>query len=174
MRFPNIRRKCFPVLVLPLLLALHALPAAADETPAVEADTYLTLPATGDEAALNIIDRALELLGVRYKRGGNTPETGFDCSGFVDHVFREATGLVLPRSSREIGKVGMPVDKEELKPGDLVLFRTVRNAVSHIGIYVGDYLFIHAPRQGEKVRLADLRERYWVKRYSGARRVEGN
>ena len=81
---------------------------------------------------------------------------------------------MLPRSSRDIGKVGVPVEKEELKPGDLVLFRTVRNAVSHIGIYVGDYLFVHAPRQGQKVGLADLRERYWLKRYSGARRVEGN
>jgi cell wall-associated NlpC family hydrolase len=174
MHLPLFRRACFSALILPLVLVLQAAPAAADEVPTPTPDAVRLLPSTGDEAALGIIDRALQLVGVRYKRGGNTPESGFDCSGFVDHVFREATGQVLPRSSRDISKVGTAVDKDELKPGDLVLFRTVRNAVSHIGIYVGDYLFIHAPRQGEKVGMADLRERYWVKRYSGARRVEGN
>jgi cell wall-associated NlpC family hydrolase len=174
MHIPIFCRALFPALVLVLVLALHAAPATADEAPASVSEAGASLPLAGDAATLGVIERALQLVGVRYKRGGNTPETGFDCSGFVDHVFREATGLVLPRRSRDLGKVGAAVDKDELKPGDLVLFRTVRNAVSHIGIYVGDHLFIHAPRQGEKVGLADLRERYWVKRYSGARRVEGN
>ncbi len=131
-------------------------------------DSTLALERDG---AQTVIDRALELIGVRYRRGGDNPETGFDCSGLVNHVFREARGMILPHSSRAIGKTGQPVAKDELKAGDLVLFRNVRNAVSHIGIYLGDHRFVHSPRPGQAVRIADLRERYWAKRYFGARRI---
>ena len=123
------------------------------------------------DTAQSVIDRALDLIGVRYKRGGDNPQSGFDCSGLVNHVFREARGLILPRSSRAIGKAGAPVAKDELQAGDLVLFHNVRNAVSHIGIYLGDHRFVHSPRPGQAVRVADIRERYWAKRYSGARRI---
>jgi cell wall-associated NlpC family hydrolase len=121
--------------------------------------------------AQSVIDRALELIGVRYRRGGDNPETGFDCSGLVNHVFREARGLILPHSSRAIGRTGEPVAKDELQAGDLVLFHNVRHAVTHIGIYLGDHRFVHSPRPGQAVRIADLRERYWAKRYFGARRI---
>jgi cell wall-associated NlpC family hydrolase len=126
------------------------------------------------DSAQTVMDRALDLIGVRYRRGGDNPKTGFDCSGFVDHVFREVRGMILPHSSRAISKTGLSVAKDELKAGDLVFFHNLRNAVSHIGIYIGDHRFVHAPRPGEAVGVADLRERYWAKRYFGARRIEGD
>lgn len=122
--------------------------------------------------AQNIINQALDLIGIRYRRGGTDPATGFDCSGFVGHVFREGLGLVLPHSSRAMSTEGTPVDKDDLKPGDLVFFDIVRRRLSHVGIYLGDHLFVHAPRPGEAVGIADLRDTYWAKRYHGARRID--
>ena len=122
-------------------------------------------------SAQDAIDNALQLLGIRYRRGGSSPESGFDCSGFVTHVFREGLGLILPRSSKEMSKSGEGVDRDELKPGDLVFFNTMRSAFSHVGIYLGDNQFVHAPRAGGRVRIEDLRESYWFKRFNGARRV---
>jgi cell wall-associated NlpC family hydrolase len=118
-----------------------------------------------------IVDRAHDLIGIRYRRSGDKPQTGFDCSGFVGYVFREGAGLILPRASREISRTGTPVTRDELKAGDLVFFNTMRHAFSHVGIYLGDHLFVHAPRSGQAVRIDDLQQRYWVKRYSGARRM---
>lgn len=117
------------------------------------------------------VTRALDLLGIRYRRGGTLPETGFDCSGFVGYVFREGLGMVLPRTSREISKSGDAVKRSELQPGDLVFFNTMRRAFSHVGIYLGDHRFVHAPASGGEVRVEDMRTSYWGKRFSGARRV---
>jgi cell wall-associated NlpC family hydrolase len=117
------------------------------------------------------LDSALDLIGIRYRRGGTSPETGFDCSGFVRHVFKEGIGLYLPRSAKEIAQTGEEVEKQELKPGDLVFFNTMRRTFSHVGIYLGDNKFVHSPRAGGKVRVEDLRETYWAKRFNGARRV---
>ena len=118
------------------------------------------------------IDQAMDLMGIPYRRGGTNPEAGFDCSGFVSHVFQEGLGLVLPRSSKELSKAGDNVDRTELKPGDLVFFNTMRRAFSHVGIYLGNGQFIHAPRAGGRVRVEDMSESYWRKRYNGARRIE--
>jgi cell wall-associated NlpC family hydrolase len=117
------------------------------------------------------LNGALDLIGIRYRRGGSTPERGFDCSGFVSHVFREGLGLYLPRSAREMSKTGEPVAKDELQPGDLVFFNTMRRTFSHVGIYLGDNLFVHAPRTGGRIRIEDLGAHYWTKRFTGARRV---
>lgn len=122
-------------------------------------------------SAQDAIDQALDLLGIRYRRGGSSPESGFDCSGFVNHVFREGLGLMLPRSSKEMSKSGEFVAKDELRPGDLVFFNTMRSAFSHVGIYLGDNQFVHAPRAGGRVRIEDLRKSYWIKRFNGARRI---
>jgi cell wall-associated NlpC family hydrolase len=118
------------------------------------------------------LDQAIDLLGIPYRRGGASPEAGFDCSGFVSHVFREGIGLVLPRSSNELSKSGDKVERNELQPGDLVFFNTMRRAFSHVGIYLGNGQFIHAPRAGGRVRVEDIRDSYWSKRYNGARRVD--
>ena len=87
-------------------------------------------------------------------------------------MFREALGLILPRTSREISRTGTPVPKTELERGDLVFFHTMRHAFSHVGIYLGENLFVHAPRPGEAVRVEDLRERYSQRRFNGARRID--
>jgi len=124
--------------------------------------------------AQDAIDQAMELLGIRYRYGGSSPETGFDCSGFVNHVFREGLGLMLPRSSKEMSKSGQEISRSDLQPGDLVFFNTMRNAFSHVGIYLGDNQFVHAPRSGGHVRIEDLRDGYWMKRFNGARRISPN
>jgi cell wall-associated NlpC family hydrolase len=148
--------------------------AQAVETPAkviTIPESHVSFVDRASASVENTIDQALDLIGIRYKRGGSSPETGFDCSGFVGHVFKEGLGLYLPRSSREISKAGDVVDKTELQPGDLVFFNTMRRAFSHVGIYLGDNQFVHAPRSGARIRIEDMSDRYWAKRYNGARRV---
>ena len=155
-----------------IVCALFAGPAFADEAPAPAPEADSVVPGYREDIQ-QIIDRAQDLIGVRYRRRGDKPQTGFDCSGFVGYVFREVEGLILPRVSRDISKAGTPVAPDELKAGDLVFFNTMRHAFSHVGIYLGDNLFVHAPRTGRSVRIDDMQGHYWAKRYNGARRVSG-
>lgn len=127
----------------------------------------------GDQAT-QLITRAMDLLGVPYKRGGSSETSGFDCSGFVRHVYEKSVGRLLPRRAEEQARATEVIQREELKPGDLVFFNTMRRAFSHVGVYMGDGKFIHAPRAGSKVRVEDMREAYWQKRFNGARRVPMN
>jgi len=122
-------------------------------------------------AGTELVLRALSLLGVNYKFGGSSPDTGLDCSGLVRHVFREAAGLGLPRRAVDISAAGEVIRKDELKPGDLVFFNTLRRAFSHVGIYIGNGQFVHAPSRGGGVRVEDMSDRYWRKRFNGARRM---
>lgn len=126
------------------------------------------------DTASELVMQAMNFLGVPYRRGGNTVEQGFDCSGFTRFVFENSLGLVLPRRADEQAQVGslLSVKREELKPGDLVFFNTMRRAFSHVGIYVGEGKFIHAPRSGGEVRVEDMRQAYWAKRFNGARRAD--
>ncbi|HEV7802166.1 MAG TPA: C40 family peptidase [Burkholderiales bacterium] len=128
------------------------------------ADRHLT---TTRELAL----QALGFLGVRYKYGGSSPDTGFDCSGLVRYVVGQAVGLVLPRDARAISELGSQVSTDELQPGDLVFFNTMRKPYSHVGIYVGDHRFIHAPASGGTVELVNMTAHYWKTRFNGARRL---
>ena len=134
------------------------------------ATTVSTTVVGGTEA---LIDNAMQLIGVRYRWGGNTPQSGLDCSGFVRYVFNDTFGFLLPRKSAQMSKVGLEIGKDELRPGDLVFFNTMRHAFSHVGIYVGDNKFIHAPSRGKSIRVDDMTKVYWEKRYNGARRMEG-
>ena len=115
--------------------------------------------------------QVLTSIGVDYKYGGNSHATGFDCSGLVAHVFREGYGVTLPRNTYSQSQVGQPVSAEELQPGDLVFYNTLDRPFSHVGIYLGDGRFIHAPKTGSAVRIENLKSSYWSKRWSGARRV---
>jgi cell wall-associated NlpC family hydrolase len=126
------------------------------------------------EMASELVLSAMNFLGVPYKRGGQSADTGFDCSGFTRHVFEHTLGLVLPRRADEQARSAglLEVAREELKPGDLVFFDTMRRAFSHVGIYVGEGKFIHAPRSGAQVRIEDMREAYWRQRFNGARRAQ--
>ena len=145
--------------------------AQADEPVLVPPPLQVSFVDRASATAQDAIDQAMDLLGIRYRRGGTSPEAGFDCSGFVSHVFREGLGMVLPRSSKEMSKSGEEISRDELRPGDLVFFNTMRKAFSHVGIYLGDNQFVHSPRSGGRVRIEDLRESYWMKRFNGARRV---
>lgn len=119
-----------------------------------------------------VVLRALSLLGVHYKLGGNSPDTGLDCSGLVRNVFQDVVGMVLPRRSVEMSRAGEAIaDTAQLKPGDLVFFRTIRKAVSHVGIYIGNNQFVHAPSRNGAVRVDSMSEKYWNHRYVSARRM---
>jgi cell wall-associated NlpC family hydrolase len=125
------------------------------------------------DAAAEITSTALGLVGVDYKFGGNHPDQGLDCSGFVRYVFQQATGISLPRSSKEQARVGQKVDKTQLQPGDLVFFNTRRFQFSHVGVYLGDNKFIHSPSRGGSVEVVNFDNRYWQKAFNGARRIVG-
>ncbi len=126
------------------------------------------------DTASDLVMHAMDFLGVPYRRGGNSEETGFDCSGFTRHIFENSIGLVLPRRADEQATTAglRSIQRAELKPGDLVFFNTMRRTFSHVGIYVGDEKFIHAPRAGGLVRIEDMRESYWARRFTGARRAD--
>lgn len=119
----------------------------------------------------SLVSTALNVLGTKYKFGGNTPYTGFDCSGLVIYAAEKSLGLKLPRQSAQIAHEGISVKREELRKGDLVFFNTRGHRYSHVGIYLGNEKFVHAPRTGAVVRVEDMSQNYWKKRYNGARRL---
>ncbi|HQR84099.1 MAG TPA: C40 family peptidase [Polynucleobacter sp.] len=118
-----------------------------------------------------LINRAMEVIGVRYRWDMELPQSGLDGSSFVGYVFKDKLGFLLPRKSTQMSQVGKPVQRDDLQPGDLVFFNTMRLTFSHVGIYVGDNKFIHSPSKGANVRVDDLNSLYWDKRFDGARRL---
>ncbi|WP_144161166.1 C40 family peptidase [Paraburkholderia sp. BCC1885] len=120
----------------------------------------------------DVVVGALNMIGVRYRWGGDTPDSGLDCSGFVRYVFQDTLGMALPRRAEEMSRVGEKVSMSNLKPGDLVFFNTMRRTFSHVGIYIGDNKFVHSPSTGSTIRVDDLDDGYWEKRFTGARRIE--
>lgn len=120
----------------------------------------------------DVVVGALNMIGVRYRWGGNTPDSGLDCSGFVRYVFQDTLGMTLPRRAEEMSRVGEKVTVSDLKPGDLVFFNTMRRSFSHVGIYIGDNKFVHSPSTGSTIRVDDMEDGYWEKRFQGARRIE--
>lgn len=127
--------------------------------------------ASASAQASSLVINALAFLGVPYKYGGNSHETGFDCSGFVRAVYEQSFGKLLPRRSDEQAAATQPIERSDLQPGDLVFFNTLRRSFSHVGIYIGEGKFVHSPRAGAQVRVEDMRVSYWNKRFNGARRV---
>jgi len=126
----------------------------------------------GVERANSVLFRALGLVGTPYRYGGNTPASGFDCSGLVGYVFRSEAGVSLPRTAFRISQIDAPpVNRDQLESGDLVFFHGRGRRVTHVGIYVGKNRFVHAPNRGGTVRLDSLNSPYWRSHYSGARRV---
>jgi cell wall-associated NlpC family hydrolase len=126
------------------------------------------------DKASDMVATAMNFLGVPYRRGGESAERGFDCSGFTRQVFESSLGFMLPRRADEQAKAPglIEIMRNELQPGDLVFFNTLRRTFSHVGIYIGDGKFVHAPRPGGEVRVEDMRFSYWAKRFTGARRAE--
>ena len=128
-------------------------------------------PVPASDRAQVLLQKALALLGTPYRWGGTSPDGGFDCSGMVGYVFRSALGIELPRVARAMAKDGEKVDRSSLAAGDLVFFSRRGKRVDHVGIYVGEGRFVHAPRTGKDVEVSSLTEGYWSRKFMQARRV---
>ncbi|MBS4151002.1 C40 family peptidase [Pseudomonadota bacterium DY0742] len=159
---------------LTIILLAALLTACAGRSPVLEPSGVPPEPVSAT-AANDVLFRALGLVGTPYRYGGNTPGSGFDCSGLIGYVYRDAAGLALPRTTQQMSQAqGANVRREALQAGDLVFFATSGGRrVSHAGIYVGEGRFVHAPSSGGTVRLDSLGNRYWNKTYLGAKRVLG-
>jgi cell wall-associated NlpC family hydrolase len=158
-----------------LILALVLLPASAfAEEPGRGPGSFEQSPAADSglfSQAQELALRALGFIGVRYKWGGSSPDTGFDCSGLIRYVYAQITGQPLHGNAAEISRAGEVIEKSDLQPGDLVFFNTLRRPFSHVGIYLGESRFVHAPSRGGTVEIVDMTQRYWKSRYNGARRL---
>lgn len=159
--------------ILLIALALLPLSALADDS-----GNPPTFTQSAPQAANGVLGqaqefalRALSFIGVRYKWGGTSPDTGFDCSGLIRYVYAQITGQPLPYNAHDLSRAGENIDSAELQPGDLVFFNTLRKPFSHVGIYLGESRFVHAPSRGGSVEIVDMSQRYWKSRYNGARRL---
>jgi len=162
-----------------LFCGLIAATSPAQAEPADQPGEFMTAiqnaPAAAEayiSQAGELVMHAMGLLGIRYRWGGDQPETGFDCSGLVRHVFQQAVGLLLPRDSYGMARLGTQVAADQLQPGDLVFFNTQRRPYSHVGIYLGERRFVHAPSRGGRVEIVDMGAQYWRQRFNGARRID--
>ncbi len=147
--------------------------APARTEPPLASTTYPASATQPMDRKSEMVVAAMGALGVPYRRGGNTYDSGFDCSGFVRAVVEQTLGLMLPRNAAQQAAATHEIERTELQPGDLVFFNTLRRTFSHVGIYVGDHKFIHSPKPGAAVRIEDMRVNYWDRRFDGARRVTG-
>jgi cell wall-associated NlpC family hydrolase len=156
-----------------LCLALNGCAGHSARLPDTEPETATATPPVvhAIDKASGVALQALAYLGTPYRASGLSPQTGFDCSGLVAYVYREGAGMALPRNTFDLSRLGEAVERAALRPGDLVFYNTQRRDYSHVGIYLGEERFIHAPSSGGEVRVENLRADYWVRRYNGARRV---
>lgn len=118
-----------------------------------------------------LIAKAKTLIGLPYRFGGTSPVSGFDCSGFMQYIFKQTAGISLPRRSEEMASSGHYVSRDQLQAGDMVFFKTHGSNISHVGMYIGDNQFIHAPRTGKSIEITSLGNSYWAKTFVTARRV---
>lgn len=151
--------------------SIETAPLSVQEDQATEQTTFLTRIQEISDRASNLVTKAGNLIGIRYKFGGNTPEQGLDCSGLVRLVFKDVLDVHLPRTALEISRAGEKIEVSELQPGDLVFYNTLKRGFSHVGIYMGDNKFIHSPSSGGRVRVESMEVTYWKKRFNGARRI---
>ena len=144
--------------------------SAPEVTGLGEDDT--AMPSNLKAAANDVLFQAIGLVGTPYRYGGNSPESGFDCSGLITYVFLHSAGIKLPRTTQELIDIDAPIiDNDRLYPGDLVYFNTLGGRVSHIGIYVGERRFVHAPSKGSFVRMDNIDTPYWQQHYVEAKRI---
>ncbi len=178
----NLKRLCFVASTLIALLCSGIGLAQADEL-----ESLIRLQSAGAQTqpqyesreisrgdADSLISSAMGLLGVAYRYGGTSASTGFDCSGFMQHIFRRSMQISLPRTSAEQARMGVAVSRGELQPGDMVFFNTAGRRISHVGLYIGNNRFIHAPRTGKSIEITSLGNKYWNSKYVTARRVKKN
>ena len=174
-----------PAMRIPTLLVAFLFAANAQAAPAGTADDMTQFLAdkgllaqidqvrqTVSHKASDLVVTAMGFLGAPYRRGGNSVESGFDCSGFVKAMYQQTVGLVLPRKAEQQAAATEKIERSDLQPGDLVFFNTMRRAFSHVGIYIGEGKFIHSPKPGAQVRVENMSLSYWSHRFDGARRVQ--
>jgi len=146
-------------------------PAVEGFSPAAALDAFTQTQDTTPDAR-ELARAALTQLGIKYRYGGKAPSTGFDCSGLVVYAAEQSLGLKLPHHAASLAQLGLAVKRKELREGDLVFFNTRGRRFSHMGIYLGENRFVHAPRTGTVVRVERMDTAYWQKRYNGARRLD--
>ena len=155
-----------------LITALLAACGTAPKKPAPKPRPPITLSGlSADGAGREILMVTMGLIGLDYRFGGSNPEAGLDCSGMVGYIYRNAVGVELPRTAAQIADVARPIPDSQLRVGDLVFFNTSGKPFSHMGIYVGDGKFAHAPSSNSQIRLDYLSNSYFAARYQGARTV---
>ncbi len=170
-RFIPLASGVLAVVLVALLAACGGGKTVRPKGPPASTQVWPTVMPNNPQAANAVLMRAISLVGTPYRYGGNTPDSGFDCSGLVTYVYREMVDLKLPRTSRDLAAVqGPKIDPQRLAAGDLVFFGN-RGNVFHVGIYVGEGRFVHAPSTGGTVRLDSLGGSYWKDHYTGAKRV---
>lgn len=155
-----------PLLLLAILLLSACSAPMPREQTGGQPSSYQS-SSNGDE----LTRYARSLLGAPYRYGGNDPDSGFDCSGYVSHVYNHVAGIKLPHNSAQISRYGRFVYRTDLRDGDLVFFNTSHQKYSHVGIYIGNGTFIHSPSSGGSIRIDELNNPYWQRNYNGGRRV---
>jgi len=162
------------LVIFSLLLALGFSSVSRAAEPSIDSKSTLANADQSDWSSLlqEVIISALSLTGTKYTYGGNSPESGFDCSGFVRYVFNQATNLTLPHGARAISQLGQNIPLDQLQPGDLVFFNTLKSTFSHVGIYLGNNRFIHAATLGGGIQVVNINDDYWTKHFTGGRRIE--
>lgn len=143
---------------------------AFDAVASAQAQAHRAEPQSGG-GLRTLINKGLALLGTPYRWGGTSPDSGFDCSGFVSYVFSSTLGIQLPRISRDMATTGEPVARQDLREGDLVFFSRGGKRIDHVGIYIGNGQFVHSPRTGKSVEVVTMETGYWNNRFMRARRV---
>ena len=143
-----------------------------ESTALIISDAHALSAAAAGDPRQTLVDFAMQLRDIRYRRGGRMPATGFDCSGFVHYVFAGALGIDLPENSASQFDAGMKIARNEMKTGDLVFFHIRGKRISHVGIYLGEGRFIHSPTTGQRVRVDHLDDAYWARHFAGAKRLD--
>lgn len=162
--------RALPLLFMAVVLCALNPAWGADAAPQEQTTVFTKIQEISDRTS-NLVAKAADFLGIRYTHGGNNVTQGLDCSGLVRLVFKDALNIDLPRTALEISRTGEKIDPSELQPGDLVFYNTMRRGFSHVGIYMGENKFIHAPSTGGQVRIESMEVSYWKKRFNGARRI---
>ena len=160
-----LQRSTLIALALALFLGACGSIPPVSEPPAARSERSVDISPAGLEVSLY----ALGLIDTGYRFGGKNPEAGLDCSGMVSYIFDKAAGLKLRGSAADIARAGRPIKREALRPGDLVFFNTRNASFSHVGIYIGDNRFIHAPSTNGRVRIDQMNARYYALRFDAAR-----
>ena len=150
-------------------LALLAACSSPSPRPLAPEKTISQSPRIGSEKGVDVVLYALGLVDTGYRFGGKNPDAGLDCSGMVSHIYQTTVGLKVSGSAADIARQARPIERQDLRPGDLVFFNTSNRAFSHVGIYIGDARFVHAPSTNGKVRIDRLADRYYAQRYEAAR-----